>query len=130
MGNEEKPRRIKSSENLCDTCIHNPKRGKKRDGAGIKEFSKKVIVCLTLAWFVGLVTALSVIVCELVTTGQTTALSDTLLYIGAPMTGGVLGYLVKSAVENREKIRGSAEDEENESNGAIDEVQDDDFLQP
>ena len=128
MENEEKPRRIKSSENLCDTCIHNPKRGGKRDR--VKEFSKKVIVCLTLAWFVGLVTALSVIVCELVTTGQTTALSDTLLYIGAPMTGGVLGYLVKSAVENREKIRGSAEDEENESNGAIDEVQGDDFLQP
>ena len=43
---------------------------------------------------------------------------------------GVLGYLVKSAVENREKIRGSAEDAENGSNGAIDEVQGDDFLQP
>ncbi len=110
MESEEETRRSKRAENLCDTCIHNPTRGGKRDR--VKEFSKKVIVCLTLAWFVGLVTALSVIVCELVTTGQTTALSDTLLYIGAPMTGGVLGYLVKSAVENREKIRGSAEEDE------------------
>ena len=84
----------------CDSCIHRPKRNR------LQEFSKKVIVCLTLTWFVGLLAALVVITVELITTGTSAALSDTLMYIGAPMTGGVLGYLIKSAVENREKIRG------------------------
>lgn len=32
-------------------------------------------------------------------------LSDYLMYIGAPMTGGIVSYMLKSAFENREKIR-------------------------
>jgi hypothetical protein len=28
-------------------------------------------------------------------------------YVGLPMGGGIVAYLIKSAVENREKIRGS-----------------------
>ena len=91
------------SNDFCRRCVHNPNKGK-RDG--IREFSKKVIVCLTLAWFIGLLAAFAVITVELITTGSASALSDTLMYIGAPMTSGVLGYLIKSAVENREKIRG------------------------
>lgn len=85
----------------CKTCIH----GRKQ--SGIREFSKKVIICLTLAWFLGLALAITVIIFELVTLGTTDVLGDTLVYIGAPMTGGVLGYLIKSALENREKIKNS-----------------------
>jgi hypothetical protein len=32
-------------------------------------------------------------------------LPELLTYIGAPVGGGILGYLLKSAFENREKIR-------------------------
>ena len=32
-------------------------------------------------------------------------LADYLMYIGAPMTGGIVSYMLKSAFENREKIR-------------------------
>lgn len=88
----------------CNTCIH----GRKKKG--IKEFSKKVIICLTLAWFLGLALAIAVTIFELATLGTASALSDTLIYIGAPMTGGVLGYLIKSALENREKIKNSDAD--------------------
>ena len=36
---------------------------------------------------------------------MTVNLSDLLVYIGAPMTGGIVTYLLKSAYENKEKIK-------------------------
>ena len=39
---------------------------------------------------------------------MTVNLSDLLLYIGAPMTGGIVTYLLKSAYENKEKIKSGA----------------------
>jgi hypothetical protein len=65
-------------------------------------------------WFVGAVFGAVVITVELVATlagvdgyamAITIHLPELLTYIGAPVGGGILGYLLKSAFENREKIR-------------------------
>lgn len=34
-------------------------------------------------------------------------MSDLLVFAGVPISGGVLSYFIKSAVENKEKIKGS-----------------------
>lgn len=71
----------------------------------IREFSKKVILTMIFLWFVGAVFGGVMIWrtgCEL------SALLD---YIGTPMSVGILGYLLKAAFENREKIKKSKEGE-------------------
>jgi hypothetical protein len=65
-------------------------------------------------WFAGAIFGAAVIVVELFATlagvdGYTMAITihlpELLAYIGAPVGGGILGYLLKSAFENREKIK-------------------------
>ena len=59
---------------------------------------------MTVFWFAGAVLG-AVIAWNAADRGDTSALSPVLLYIGAPMSGGVVSYMVKSAGENKEKIR-------------------------
>ena len=74
----------------------------------LKEFSKKVIVAMTILWFLG---AIFGAVCVWRTKAD---LSSLLEYIGNPMTVGILGYLLKSGFENKTKIeKGALEDEQN-----------------
>lgn len=68
-----------------------------------KEFSKKVITAMTFLWFFA--AAFGCIVVWVKGYGLEALLS----YVGAPMTGGIIGYMIKSAMENREKIKNSAE---------------------
>ena len=63
-----------------------------------KEFSKRVIVSMALLWFLG---AIFGAVCVWRTQ---TDLPSLLEYIGNPMSVGILGYLLKSAFENKTKI--------------------------
>lgn len=67
--------------------------------AKVREFSKRVIVAMTLLWFLGAAYG-AVIVW---TNGY--GLEALLDYVGQPMAGGILGYMAKSALENREKIK-------------------------
>lgn len=74
------------------------------------EYSKLALTALIVLWFIGAFFGMGVVVWQLVTAAYTVSIGDVLMYIGAPMTGGIVGYLVKSAVENREKIKGAAGD--------------------
>ena len=61
-------------------------------------------------WFGGAVLGAVVVIAELATAFMggcsiTVHLPELLTYIGAPVGGGILGYLLKSAFENREKIK-------------------------
>jgi hypothetical protein len=83
------------------------KKAKKK--SNIVEYSKKAITALIILWFVGAVFGMAVVIVQLCR-AEMVSLSDVLLYIGAPMTGGIVAYLIKSAQENKEKIKkGNAE---------------------
>ena len=80
----------------------------------LKEYSKRVLALMIALWFIGAAFGSVVIVIELAATligsgeysiALTVHLPELLTYIGAPMTGGIIGYLIKSAMENREKIK-------------------------
>ena len=75
----------------------------------MKEFSKRVILMLTGAWFLCAVLGIAVVAVQLVRGDYGTSLSELLLYVGAPMTGGIVSYMLKSAYENKEKIRDGRE---------------------
>ncbi len=72
----------------------------------MREFSKCVIALLIGAWFLCALLGVAVVLVQLVRGDCTVNLSDLLLYIGAPMTGGIVSYMLKSAYENKEKIKG------------------------
>ena len=77
------------------------------------EYSKRVLDRMIGLWFAGAAFGAVVVAAEIVATfagggGYTSVvvhLPDLLMYIGAPITGGIVSYLIKSAMENREKIR-------------------------
>lgn len=75
----------------------------------ITEFSKKVVFLLTIVWFLGAVFGVVCVSVQLIRQDYSIGLSELLTYIGAPMTGGILGYMLKAGFENREKIKGSKE---------------------
>ena len=53
---------------------------------------------------------MAVVIWQLIAAAYTVSIGEVLAYIGAPMTGGIVGYLVKSAIENKEKIKKSDAD--------------------
>lgn len=63
-----------------------------------------ILTAMTAFWFLGAILGCR-IAWDAAEAGDTTALSPVLLYIGAPMSGGVVSYMIKSAGENKEKIR-------------------------
>ena len=71
----------------------------------LTEFSKRVIAALIVVWFVGALVGVAVVAVQTARGDMTVNLSDLLVFIGAPMTGGVVAYLLKSAYENKEKIK-------------------------
>lgn len=75
----------------------------------LTEFSKKVIAALAAVWFIGCAVGIAVVAVQTVRGDMSVGLSDLLLYIGAPMTGGIVTYMLKSAYENREKIKKSGD---------------------
>lgn len=67
----------------------------------VREFSKNFIVVLCVLWIIGALYGMTV------TWRDTSNLSYLLDYLGQPMVGGVIGYMAKSALENREKVKKS-----------------------
>ena len=68
------------------------------------QFSKKVIIAMILLWFAGALFGGYMVY------RTSMELSSLLSYIGAPMAAGILGYLLKAAFENKEKIKQSGPD--------------------
>ncbi len=85
---------------------------RRKSKKGIREFSKKALTAMILLWFVGAVFGFFTVGVQLFRADTTVGLAEVLTYIGAPMTGGILGYMLKSAAENREKIKSSQQQEE------------------
>ena len=81
-----------------------------RNERKIKEFSKKVIVAMTFLWFV------TAIFGGVVVWFHNYGLDSLLTFVGTPMATGILGYMLKSAFENREKIKQNYEREDNYEN--------------
>ena len=70
-----------------------------------KQYSKRVVTAMIIAWFSGIVSGMAVIVWQMISAPDAVSLDSLLTYIGAPMGCGIAGYLAKSAFENREKIK-------------------------
>lgn len=71
----------------------------------IKQYSKRIVSAMVLAWFVGIAFGMGVVVWQMIRAPDAVSLDSLLTYIGAPMGCGIAGYLTKAAFENREKIR-------------------------
>lgn len=71
----------------------------------IKQYSKRVVSAMVLAWFAGIAFGMGVIIWQMIRAPDAVSLDGLLTYIGAPMGCGIAGYLAKSAFENREKIK-------------------------
>ena len=71
----------------------------------IKQYSKRVVTAMIIAWFVGIAFGMAVIVWQMIRAPDAVSLDSLLTYIGAPMGCGIAGYLAKSAFENSEKIK-------------------------
>ena len=71
----------------------------------LKQYSKRVVTAMIVAWFVGIAYGMGVIVWQMIRAPDAVSIDSLLTYIGAPMGCGIAGYLAKSAFENREKIR-------------------------
>lgn len=71
----------------------------------LKQYSKRVVTAMIVAWFVGIAFGMGVIIWQMIRAPDAVSLDSLLTYIGAPMGCGIAGYLAKSAFENREKIK-------------------------
>ncbi len=71
----------------------------------LKQYSKRVVTAMIVAWFAGIAFGMGVTVWQMIRAPDAVSLDSLLTYIGAPMGCGIAGYLAKSAFENREKIR-------------------------
>ena len=71
----------------------------------IKQYSKRVVSAMVLAWFAGIAFGMGVVVWQMIRAPDAVSLDSLLTYIGAPMGCGIAGYLAKAAFENREKIK-------------------------
>ncbi len=72
-----------------------------------REYSKRLLTGLIAAWFAGLLYGMLFCLLQWYATPDNTSIAELLTYIGAPMSCGVIGYLIKSAMENRIKLQRS-----------------------
>lgn len=66
------------------------------------QFSKRCLAAMILLWFAGAIFGACVVAWQ-AASGSIAALGDLLLYISAPMTGGIVSYMIKSAWEKQPK---------------------------
>ena len=77
----------------------------------MKQYSKRIVKALIAVWFAGAAFGAFCVAAELLTAYVspsyviTVHLPELLTYIGGPTSCGIIGYLAKSAFENREKIK-------------------------
>ena len=67
-----------------------------------KQFSKRCIGAMIVLWFIGAIFGFAVCIVQLYR-GDIVSIGDVLAYIGAPMTGGIVSYMIKSALEDKRK---------------------------
>ena len=79
-----------------------------------KQFSKKCLGAMIVLWFIGAVFGFAVVTIQALRGDMAVNLSDLLMYIGAPMTGGIVSYMIKSALEDKNKKENTYENIETE----------------
>lgn len=60
---------------------------------------------MVILWFIGAVFGAFVVTFQLIRNDYSVAIDGLLAYIGVPMGGGIVTYLLKAAFENKEKIK-------------------------
>jgi len=59
---------------------------------------------MIIVWFFGVVFGSAAVLVQLLNGSYYSGLDSLLAYIGAPMGGGIVSYMIKSAFENKQKI--------------------------
>nr|DAP05429.1 MAG TPA: hypothetical protein [Caudoviricetes sp.] len=77
----------------------------KKKKQNLKEYSKRVLAAIIILWFIGAIYGMIFGIVQMIICPEVASISDLLVYIGAPMSCGVVGYLIKSALENKTKIQ-------------------------
>ena len=93
----------------------------------MKNFSKTVVRGMVIMWFIGAVYGAAIVMAEVIQSAASTGsyssvtihLPELLTYIGMPVSGAIVGYLAKSAFENREKIKINPNYYSGERNGDV-----------
>ncbi len=70
-----------------------------------KEYSKIIIKFMIMLWFIVALFGMTVSVIQLIISPEYINLEALYDYVGVPMTGGIIAYLIKSAMENKAKIQ-------------------------
>lgn len=96
-----------------ERCKHSSRRRRRRT---FKQYSKRVIKVMIFLWFIVAFFTMGVILYQLKNTPEYVNLDGLLNFVGYPMSGGIVGYLIKSAIENRTKIKSNPEYLETEEN--------------
>ena len=76
------------------------------------KFSKRVITAMIVLWFCVALYGAVFNVVMLFRTPEIVNLDSFYLYVGAPISGGIVTYLIKSAMENKEKIKNNPDEDE------------------
>ena len=66
-----------------------------------RAFSKRALLFMIVLWFIGAVFGFAVVALQVARGDMIVQLADLLLYLGAPMTGGIVSYMIKSAWEKK-----------------------------
>lgn len=86
----------------------------------LKGTSDKIVWRMIQVWFGGVIFGGVIVLAEVIAAlvmafmgsgyaSVTVHLSEYLMYVGAPVSGGIVTALIKNAMENREKIRANPE---------------------
>lgn len=81
----------------------------------LQEYSKRVLAMMVALWFITAVFGAAVIVYQVLNTsyeyGSYVSLDGLFNFVGLPVGGGIVSYLIKSAVENKQKIKNGTQSE-------------------
>lgn len=79
------------------------------------EYSKRKLNAIIWLWFAGAAYGMVFLTVQMILAPESASLDALLTYIGAPMGCGITAYLIKSAMENKNKNRISEEEEHGSS---------------
>lgn len=83
----------------------------KKSKKSFVRFSKKCLAAMIVLWFIAAFVCVGVVIAQAVRGDMTVNTSDLVTCVGIPMTGGVIGYMIKSALEDNRKKENTYESE-------------------
>lgn len=73
-----------------------------------QQYSKRALDRVIQLWFLGAFFGMIVCIVQLIRAPESVQLEPLLVYIGGPMMGGVISYMIKSAIEDKRKMAADA----------------------